>query len=82
MNALYETLKKMSERCRHAFESFLKKISKYAPSLRDGGTGNVVKDVSMKIRWQISHCDDLTKLGAELNAHKSAINMLLAAASV
>ena len=82
LNALRETAHRMADRCRRSIEAFLKKVEKYRPSLRDGGSGSVLRDATMKIRWQVSHADELTKFRAEINAHCSAINMLLLTASV
>ena len=82
LNALRETAHRMADQCRRSIEAFLKKIKKYGPSLQDGGSGSIVRDTTMKIRWQVAHADDLTKFRAEINAHCSAINMLLLTASV
>lgn len=82
LNALRETARRMADQCRQSIEGFLTKIKKYGPSLRDGGSGSVFRDATMKIRWQIAHADELTKFRAEINAHCSAINMLLLTASV
>ena len=82
LNALRETAHRMADQCRRSIEAFLKKVEKYRPSLRDGGSGSVLRDATMKIRWQVSHADELTKFRAEINAHCSAINMLLLTASV
>ncbi len=82
LNALRETANRMADQCRRSIEGFLKKVKKYRPSLGGGGSGSVLRDTTMKIRWQVSHADELTKFRAEINAHCSAINMLLLTASV
>ena len=82
LNALRVTAHRMTDQCRQSIEAFIKKVKKFRPSLRDGGSGNVLKDATMKIRWQATHAHDLTKFRAEINAHCSAINMLLLTASV
>ncbi|CAD6575091.1 MAG: hypothetical protein ASARMPRED_007053 [Alectoria sarmentosa] len=82
LNALRETAHRMTDQCRHSIEAFLEKIKKYGRSLRDGGSGSVVRDVTLKVRWQVTHADELTKFRAEINAHCSAISMLLLTASV
>ncbi len=82
LKALRETAHRMADQCRRSIEAFLEKVEKYRPSLRNGGSGSVLRDATMKIRWQVSHADELTKFRAEINAHCSAINMLLLTASV
>lgn len=82
LNALRETAHRMADQCRSSMEAFLKKVQKYGPSLRDGGSGRMLKDASLKVRWQVAHADDLTKFRAEINAHCSAISMLLLTANL
>ncbi|MCJ1377618.1 hypothetical protein MMC17_000713 [Xylographa soralifera] len=77
LNALRETSFRAAEQCRCSIESFLKKIKKYGPNLQESGSGSVVRDVFMKVRWHVTHADELTKFRAEINAHYSALNMLL-----
>jgi hypothetical protein len=80
LNALFNTARKAADDCRKCISSFLKKIKKYGPSL-EGGSKNFLKDTAMKIKW-VSRKDDLVKFRAEVNAHSSSINMLLATASM
>ena len=82
LNAIRDTAHRNAAQCRQSIEAFLKKIKKYGPSLRDGGSGSFIRDATMKVRWQVAHADELTKFRAEINAHCSAINMLLLTASV
>jgi hypothetical protein len=81
LNALCKTARQAAENCRHSIESFSRKVRKYGSSLDEGGSKNVFRDTAMKIRW-VSQKDDLAKFRAEVNAHSSSINMLLATASV
>lgn len=82
LNALRVTARRMADQCRRSVEVFLDKVKKYGPSLREGGTGSLIRDATMKIRWQVAHSDEVTKFRAEINAHCSAISMLLITASV
>lgn len=82
LNALRETTHRVADQCRYSIEACLKKVKKFGPSLRDGGSGSAFRDASMKIRWQFSRSDDLAKFRAKINAHCSTINMLLLTASV
>jgi hypothetical protein len=82
LNALRETARRMTDQCRCPIEDFLKKVKTYGPSLREGGSGSVIRDTALKIRWQLVHADELAKFRAEINAHCSSIGMLLITASV
>ena len=79
LNALRETSLRAVERCRSSISLFLKKVKKYGPSLTDGGSGKLVQDTIMKVRWHVMHADELDKFRAEVNAH---YNMLLATANM
>lgn len=81
-NALRETTLRMADQCRICNENFLKRIKKYEPSLREGGSDSSIRDAGRKLQWQMLHSQDLTKFRAEINAHCSAINMLLLTTSV
>ena len=82
LNALKTTARRMADQCRQSMEAFLKKVKKYGPSLQSGGSGSAVKDATMKVKWRMSHADDLTSFRVEMNAHCAAINTLLLTASV
>ena len=82
LSALRETARRMADQCRQSIDTFLKKVKKFGPSLRDGGSGRIVKDAAMKIRWSATQSQELTKFRAEISAHCSAINMLLLTANV
>lgn len=82
LNALCETARQTVEKCRYSVESFLKKIKKYGPNLSESGSGNILRDAPMKIRWQISQKDEVTRFRAEISAYSASINMLLLTASV
>jgi hypothetical protein len=82
LNALRETARRMTDQCRRPIEDFLKKVKTYGLSLHEGGSGSVIRDTAMKIRWQLVHGDELVKFRAEINAHCSSIGMLLITASV
>ena len=82
LNAIRETVHYKADQCRKSIQAFLKKVEKYGPNLRDGGSGSLVRDATMKVRWQFAHADELTKFRAEINAHCSAINMLLLTANL
>lgn len=82
LTALYATARKAALDCRHPVENLLKKIRRYDSSLGAAALRNVVRNTAMKIRWQVSQKDEIAKFRAEISAHSSSINMLLATANV
>lgn len=54
-NALRETARRVTDQCRRPIETFLEQIKKYGPSLRDGGSGSVIRDRAMKIRSRATY---------------------------
>ncbi|KAH8819392.1 hypothetical protein F5884DRAFT_10370 [Xylogone sp. PMI_703] len=82
LNALNETARRSAEDCRLSIASFLQKVKKYEPSLRENGSGNLFRDTSRKIQWQMMQSGDLSKFRAEIGAHSQSISMLLATWSV
>ncbi|PVH89250.1 hypothetical protein DL98DRAFT_647802 [Cadophora sp. DSE1049] len=79
--ALCKTARQTAQNCRQCIETFTKKIKKYGTSLGEGSSRNILRDTVMKIRW-VSQKEDLEKFRAEVAAHSSSMNMLLATASV
>jgi hypothetical protein len=82
LNALCETARQTVEKCRLTVEAFSRRIEKYGTSLGEAGSGNIMKDAALKLRWQFSQKDGVSKFRAEVAAHSASINMLLATASV
>ena len=82
LNGLRETARRLIDQCCHSIETFLYKIKKYEPSLRDAGSMSVIRDATTELRWQLGYSDELTKSGAEIQAHFSAINILLGTANL
>ncbi|KAK3339846.1 hypothetical protein B0T25DRAFT_574730 [Lasiosphaeria hispida] len=54
------------------------RIQKYVAHFREGGSGNAVKDVGMKLRWHIREKDAIVKFRNSIATHTSALNILLA----
>ena len=82
LNAFQHTVGRAAAQCKDCMEAFLKKIKGYQRSLRDSGSGNKLRDAFSKIRWFVVQKDELVKFRVEINAHASAINMLLITASM
>ncbi|KUJ09638.1 uncharacterized protein LY89DRAFT_597775 [Mollisia scopiformis] len=82
INALHETARRAAEDCGVGIAGFLKKVKKYQPSLRESGSGSVLRDASRKIQWQLMQSNDVSKFRAEIGAQSQSISMLLATMSV
>ena len=81
LNALRATAGQCAEQCRECVTKFRDQISHFQRSLQTGHSGNFMKDVASKIRWQVS-AKSLAKFRTEINAHCMTINMLLATTGV
>lgn len=55
---------------------------KFDRSLGVGQGGNVCRDVTMKVRWQMSKKEEVARFRAELAQHISSLNMLLGIANM
>ncbi|KAF4634736.1 hypothetical protein G7Y89_g3360 [Cudoniella acicularis] len=82
LNALCITAKSIVQSCRECVEKFKERIKKYESSLGTGNRRNVIVSVSMKIRWQVCHKDDLDKFRVSINAHCASLSMLLNTATL
>jgi hypothetical protein len=65
--------------CRETIDEFMQKIGKYQPALRQGGSGSWVKDALRKMQWSLCIQKDVDVFRASLNAHTSAIGIMLQA---
>jgi hypothetical protein len=82
LNALSHAARRTAEQCKSCIERFLGRIKEYEGALREGGSGNKLKDVKGKVSWALCGREQLAKFMAEINGHSSEINMLLITASV
>jgi len=71
-----------ADQCRNFIKEFHEKVKKFGSSLREGGSGSVVRDTARKFQWQICRSDELIKFRSDVIAHYSAINVLLTTAVV
>jgi len=78
LNALYATARKAALDCRQPVEAFFNRIKKYGSSLDVGASRKSIRNTAMKIRWQVSQKDEISRFRAVVSAHSSSINMLLA----
>ena len=59
---------------------YKERTKKFESSLQAGGSGNIFKDTTSKLRWQVFEKDDLPRFRVELHAHCIFINTLLTSA--
>jgi len=64
------------EEARRRIEGVVDKIRKYSSSLSPGGSGNVAKDVGMKLRWRMNQ-KEVEKFRDDLIRYCAHINMVL-----
>ena len=67
LSGVCETTSRCVEQCRKIIVDFRDRTKRYQQALR-GGTGNLVRDTTAKIRWHISEKDDLAKFRAAITA--------------
>ena len=82
LNALSSTTRRVVGQCRESMELFLRKLRTYNGSLRQGGSGDRIRDAGKKIKWALTHKEEVARFRTEINAHSSTINMLLITASM
>ena len=82
LSGLCETANRCAEQCRKCIEDFRHRTKRYQIALEGGGTGNLLRSTTAKIRWHVCEKDDLAKFRAVITAHCSSLNMLLATAGV
>ncbi|GKT58321.1 vegetative cell wall protein gp1 [Colletotrichum tofieldiae] len=69
------------QQIRLCLDGFSDKIQKFAPSLTNGGTKNVFKDVARKIQWKLEE-KDVDKFRTEVMGYTMSLNMLLEVTTV
>lgn len=82
LNAIQQTVGRAAAQCKDCIDSFLKNIKGYQRPLQDGGSSSKFRDAVGKIRWSFTQKEEVAKFRAEINAHASAINMLLITANM
>lgn len=71
-------LQQAASQCQRTIDAFWKKIAKYQPHLRGGGSGSRVKDGWMRVRWAVCRREDVERFKADLMGHTESIDLLLA----
>lgn len=81
-SGLSEPANRCAEQCRKCISDFQHKVKRYGGALGRGGTGSLVRDTIVKVRWHVSMKDDLTKFRASIKAQTISLNLFLATAGV
>ena len=81
MFSLQLTVLGIAAQCEKCITAFREEIKCYKRTLQPRGSGSVLKDSMMKLRWP-SEKERLAKFRTEIIAHCLSINMLLASAGV
>lgn len=63
--------------CRQTIDGFMQKVGKYQACLGDGGSGSWAKDSWRKVQWSLCSQKEVDLFRASLNAHTSAISIML-----
>ena len=82
LNALDQTANQCVQQCRECIMKYKERTKKFEGSLQVGGSGNIFRDTTSKLRWQAFEKDDLPNFRVELHAHCMFINMLLTSAAL
>ncbi|KAF1962785.1 hypothetical protein CC80DRAFT_512106 [Byssothecium circinans] len=70
-------LRQAAAQCQRTIDSFWKKVQKYQPYLREGGTSSKIKDGWTRIKWTVCRNEDIQNFRAEIAAHTGSIEVLL-----
>ena len=82
LSALDRTANQCVEQCRESITKYKKRTKKFERSLQAGGSRNILRDTTSKLKWQAFEKDDLPKFRVELHTHCIFINMLLTSAAL
>lgn len=77
LNSLCFSVRQIAQNCHETAAPFLAHIKSYQRSLRPGGSGNVTRDVTRKVMWQVLRKDEVDKFYAEITAHTHSLNMMI-----
>lgn len=78
-NAELVSLRQAAAQCQRTIYDFWKKVQKYQPRLKTGGSGSRLKDGWMKIQWAVCKKEDVANFKADLVGHTESIQLLLMA---
>ena len=67
---------RIAEQCTDRIKEFMGHIYKYKTSLREGGSGNCLKDGIKKLKWQFEK-ERIMRFCGEIIRHNMSLNILL-----
>jgi hypothetical protein len=70
-------LRQAAAQCQRTIDDFWKKIQKYQPCLRAGGSTSKLRDEWVKVKWALCKKDDVTRFKADLMGHTQSVELLL-----
>ena len=82
LNALRVTANQCAEQCRKCILRFREQTKIYHNRLGAESTGGFVKNAGWKIRWSITERENVVDFRAQINAHSSALGVLLTTAGM
>jgi len=82
LNAIFRSTQSTAEDCQKCIEAFSQATVKFDRSLGVDPSGNVCRDVMMKVRWQMSKKEEVVRFRAQLGQHISSLNMHFALANL
>ena len=82
LNAVRDVMCATACQSRCITESFLRKVRRFEPNLRAGGSGNRVKDAARKAQWRLFCSDDSIRFQSEIDVYCSMLSALISTANV
>lgn len=69
LNAIFVSTQSTAEDCQRCIEAFSQQIVKFYGTLGVGKQGNIAKEITMKLRWQMSRKDEVSAMSHFLGWH-------------
>jgi len=82
LNGIFQSTESTVADCQRCIEVFSKQTVKFDRSLGVGQGGNVCRDVTMKVRWQMSKKEEVERVRAQLVQQKTSLGLLLSMANM
>jgi hypothetical protein len=82
LNAIFRSSQSTAEDCQKCIEAVSQQTVKFDRSLGIDQGVNFGRDVTMKVRWQMSKREGVARFRAELGQHISSLNMLFGLANM
>lgn len=80
--SLRDEILNVVNKCRKTLEAFQLSLKEYDKSLAEDKSASNVYRIGMKLKWQLSQKDNITKFRGEVSSHCNSINMMMLTAQV